>query len=77
MSLEDLDQVIEELKKRGIKHNDDYDVVGVGDVVEDVLSAFGITQERFKKWFNLSACACEERKKWMNSVFYWRRKRNE
>ena len=70
-----LDSVIEKLEDKGLKHNDDYDMVGVGDVVESVLNSMGITQERFKSWLGLSECDCTERKKWMNGIFYWRQKR--
>lgn len=71
----EIDPIIKELKDQGIKHNDDYDVVGIGDAVESVLNKFGITQEKFKNFFNLKECNCTERKKWLNSIFYWRRKR--
>jgi hypothetical protein len=71
----DLDNIIQEIRSQGIKHNDDYDSVGVGDVVESVLSRLGITQEKFKELFNLQECNCTERKKWLNGVFHWRRKR--
>ena len=72
---DEIDPVIKELQELGLKHNDDYDIVGVGDVVESILTKFGITQESFKSWFNLSECNCTERKKWLNGVFHWRQKR--
>lgn len=72
---EELDQVIEELEKRNVKHNDDYDIVGVGDVVEQVLTKFGITQERFRAFFKLQECDCNKRKEWLNGIFYWRSKK--
>lgn len=72
-----LDRVIKELEKGGIKHNDDYDVVGIGDVVESVLNRLGITQESFKAFFNLNECNCTERKKFLNGLFYWRKKKME
>ena len=71
--IREIEPVIKELKKRGIKHNDTY-TVGLGDVVESTLQQFGITEERFKAWFGLKECNCEARKKWLNSVFYWHRK---
>ena len=40
--------------------------VGVGTLVENVLTRFGVTQERFKSAFNLDECGCEERKEWLN-----------
>jgi hypothetical protein len=69
------DEVIQELESKGIKPSDDYEVVGVGDVVESVLTKFGITEERFKSWFNLKECNCTKRKKWLNGLFSWRIKK--
>jgi hypothetical protein len=69
------DEIISELKNNNIKYNDKYDTVGIGDVVEEVLNKFGVTEERFKSWFNLKACDCEMRKKWLNGLFSWRRLR--
>jgi predicted flap endonuclease-1-like 5' DNA nuclease len=74
---ENLDPVIKELENRGIKHNDDYDIRGIGDVVEDVLTAFGITEEKFKAFWNLQECECTNRKKFLNGIFHWRRKRKD
>ena len=74
---DDIDPVIEELVNRGIKHNDHYEVVGLGDVVEEVLNKFGITQDRFKQFFNLKECDCTERKKWLNSVLFWHKEKHD
>lgn len=74
----DMDTVIAELKQRGITPNTtETEVVGLGDIVEEVLNKFGITQERFKYWFNLSECNCTERKKYLNNLFSWHRKKKE
>lgn len=72
---DEIDPVIKELQELGLKHNDDYDIVGIGDVVEATLNKFGITQESFKRWFQLSECSCTDRKKFLNGVFHWRMKR--
>ena len=69
----EINKVIEELESRGIDVNSHMkDTKGLGDVVEDVLTKFGITQERFKKWFNLKECGCTKRKKWLNGLFSWK-----
>lgn len=69
----EINQVITELEKRGIDVNDHLrDKVGLGDVVEDVLKTFGITEERFKQWFGLKECGCSKRKKWLNGLFSWK-----
>jgi hypothetical protein len=70
----EMNQVISELENRGINvnsHNEDQ-IVGLGDVVEDVLKKFGITEERFKQWFGLKECGCSRRKKWLNGLFSWK-----
>ena len=72
---DEMNAVIQELEKRGITNNShtDPNVVGLGDVVENVLQTFGITQERFKEWFNLRECNCSKRKAWLNSLFSWKK----
>lgn len=66
--------VIDELKKHGIKHNSkDTEINGLGDLVEATLKKFGVTEERFKQWFNLKECNCTERKKFLNNLFSWRK----
>ena len=67
--------VIDVLEKKGIPFNmseDEYS--GLGDVVERTLETFGITEERFKAWFNLKECNCNKRKKWLNNLFSWKKK---
>lgn len=72
---QEMDQVIHELEKQGINMNShvDSNVVGLGDVVENVLKTFGITEERFKDWFNLQECGCSRRKAWLNRIFSWKK----
>ncbi|NDG25694.1 MAG: hypothetical protein EB120_00780 [Proteobacteria bacterium] len=73
----EMQPVIDELKAKGIDYNaSESDIVGLGDVVESVLTKFGITQERFKAFFNLKECNCTERKKWLNNLFSWHVKKN-
>jgi hypothetical protein len=69
----EMQPVIDELKAKGIDFNaSESDIVGLGDVVESVLTKFGITQDRFKAWFGLKECNCTERKKWLNNLFSWK-----
>ena len=70
----EINKVIKELEKRGVNVNSHMmqDTKGLGDVVEDVLTKFGITEERFKKWFKLKECGCTKRKKWLNGLFSWK-----
>lgn len=70
----EMQPVIDELKRKGIAHNSrDTDINGLGDLVEATLQKFGITEERFKQWFNLKECNCTERKKFLNNLFSWRK----
>lgn len=72
---EEMDQVVDELEKQGIRFNSkEEEYTGLGDAVESTLKTFGITEERFKKWFNLKECNCNKRKKWLNNLFSWRNK---
>lgn len=71
----EIDQVINQLEQHGIKPNSHLDpnVVGLGDLIEGALTSVGITEERFKEWFNLKECNCSKRKAWLNSVFSWKK----
>lgn len=68
----ELDPVIDELEARGVSMTStEGEIVGLGDVIEGVLSKFGINQERFKWFFNLKECDCEKRRKFLNGVLSW------
>ena len=73
----EMDEVINQLEKRGVRYNHGDDMTGLGDVVESVLTSMGITQERFKEWFNLKECNCTKRKKWLNNLFSWKKKSSD
>ena len=72
-----LDKAIKQLKEDGVSLNDDQDPEkskGLGDSVEKVLNSIGVTQERFKSWFGLKGCNCDERKQWLNKIFPYGKK---
>jgi len=69
----EMDKVITELERRGIKYNENNNNTGLGDVVESVLTSMGVTEERFKQWFGLKECNCSKRKKWLNNLFSWKK----
>ena len=74
----EMDTVIKDLEAKGVTHNTkEGEITGLGDVVESTLQKFGITEERFKEWFNLEECNCSKRKKFLNSVFSWKKKSSE
>ena len=71
----EMNQVINALENEGVdvnSHMTQEDTKGLGDVVEATLQRFGITEEKFKKWFNLKECNCTKRKKWLNGLFSWK-----
>ena len=73
----EMSRVIQDLEKQGIDVNTHLDGpnaerIGLGDIVENTLQKFGITEERFKQWFGLKECGCSKRKKWLNGLFSWK-----
>ena len=64
---QEMDQVIQQLESQGISPNSHVtnNVTGLGDVVEGALKSVGITEERFKEFFNLQECNCSKRKAWV------------
>ena len=69
----EMDEVIQDLEKERVSLDSPDDSVGLGDVVEGVLQKFGITEERFKLWFNLKECGCSKRKKYLNKLKLWKK----
>ena len=73
----EMDPVVVELMKHGVQHNStEEEMTGLGDLVESTLQKFGITEERFKQWFNLKECNCTRRKKWLNNILSWKKKKD-
>jgi len=74
----DMNKLISELEKQGIKKNS-YKLPehnkGLGDIVEATLLKLGITEEAFKNFFNLKECNCTKRKQWLNGLFSWHNKK--
>lgn len=76
---QEMDQVILKLESQGIRansHQND-EITGLGDLVESALQSVGITEERFKEWFNLKECNCSKRKAWLNSLFSWKKNQTQ
>lgn len=74
----EMDTVIEDLEANGVSYNTkEGEITGLGDVVESTLQKFGVTEERFKEWFNLKDCNCSKRKKFLNNLFSWKKKSSE
>ena len=74
----EMDDVIDDLESQGIESKSHMEGrVGLGDVVAGTLNKFGVTEERFKKWFHLKECHCTKRKEWLNNLFSWKKKESE
>jgi hypothetical protein len=72
---DEIDRAIFDMEMNGVNPSnvDDVDEVGLGDMVEGTLKRMGITEDRFKQWFNLKECKCSRRKEWLNNVFSWKK----
>ena len=71
----ELDPVISELEELGIDPeitDEELQKIGLGDIVEGVLTKWGITQERYKSWMGLQECKCSNRKMWLNNFLSWK-----
>jgi len=69
-----MDEVFEELENKGLNNTiTDAEIKekGLGDLVEEILTRWGITEEQFKKWTGLPECGCSDRKKWLNRLLSW------
>ena len=74
-TIAEMDTIIANLEKQGIVFDAKVaETEGLGDLVEKTLKKFGVTEERFKEWFNLKECNCTKRKKWLNNLFSWVKK---
>ena len=68
----EIDDVIQALEAQNISLETS-ETVGLGDLVENVLTKFGITEEKFKSWLNLKECGCSRRKKYLNKLLSWKK----
>lgn len=74
----EMDTVIKDLEANGVSYNTkEGEITGLGDAIESTLQKFGVTEERFKEWFNLKDCNCSKRKKFLNNLFSWKKKSSE
>jgi hypothetical protein len=73
---QEIDQIIQDLESQKVSLDSPDGEVGLGDVVESILQKFGITEERFKFWFNLKECGCSKRKKYLNKLKLWKKPTN-
>ena len=69
----DLDAAMAEIELK----SEGSDVSGLGDLVEDVLTKFGITSEKVEKALGVQDCGCNKRKQFLNKLFPFTRKNDE
>ena len=69
----DLDDAMAEIQSK----SQGTDMEGLGDLVENVLTKFGITQERVQSALGTPDCGCSQRKQFLNRLFPFARKNDE
>jgi ABC-type phosphate transport system ATPase subunit len=65
---QELQEVVNELKKEGVDLNNYTQKDGLGDVVESVLNKMGITEEKVQAFMGIGGCGCQEVKKFLNKI---------
>tara|TARA_R100000808_G_C2153295_1_gene163388 strand:- start:1658 stop:1999 length:342 start_codon:yes stop_codon:yes gene_type:complete len=72
---EKLDKVVNELEKEGVTlENYQEKKDGLGDVIANVFSKLGVTEETVEKWSGIGGCGCQKRKKFLNKIIPFRNK---
>ena len=71
----EIDEVMTEVAKEGV-NLDNYTEKqeGLGDLVSNVLSKLGVTEDKIQKWSNMGGCGCGARKKFLNTIMPFRKK---
>lgn len=76
---EKIDEVIKHLESEedvnltNFKHKDPE---GLGDTLERTFAKFGITEEVITKALGIGGCGCQKRKKFLNQIFPYRKKKS-
>jgi hypothetical protein len=71
-----LEQVVDNIKDAGVtSENYQENTEGLGDLISNVLSKLGVTEETVKKWSGTQeGCGCNKRKKFLNTILPFRKK---
>lgn len=72
-----LQQVVDNIKEGGVtSENYQENTEGLGDLISNALSKFGITEETVKKWSGTQkgGCGCDKRKQFLNAILPFRKK---
>lgn len=69
-----LDEVISHVEKAGVDiDNYTEKQEGLGDLLGNVFSRLGITEEAVEKWAGIGGCGCDKRKKFLNKILPFRK----
>ena len=72
---EKLDKVVEALEAEGVNlESYQNKKEGLGDVISNVFSKLGVTEETVEKWSGIGGCGCQKRKKFLNKIIPFRKK---
>ena len=70
-----LDEVVEALENEGVTLNNYKDKSeGLGDVIGNIFTKLGVTEETVEKWSGIGGCGCQKRKKFLNKIIPFRNK---
>ena len=72
-----LKKVVDNIQEAGVtSENYQENTEGLGDLISNTLSKFGITEETIKKWSGTQegGCGCDKRKQFLNSILPFRKK---
>ena len=72
--IEKLDTAIRKIEEEGITlENYEEKKEGLGDLISNVLSKVGVTEETVQNWAGIGGCGCSKRKKFLNKIMRFRK----
>jgi hypothetical protein len=75
--IDDVVKHLEEVEDIKLENFAKKDPEGLGDTLERVFAKFGITEETIQKAAGIGGCGCQKRKKFLNKIFPYRKRKNE
>ena len=70
-----LDEVVNALEQEGVNlENYQEKKEGLGDVIGNIFSKLGVTEETVEKWSGIGGCGWQKRKKFLNKIIPFRNK---
>ena len=72
--IQKLDDTIQKIEQEGVTlENYEEKKEGLGDLIGNVLSKVGVTEETIQNWAGISGCGCSKRKKFLNKIMSFRK----